>query len=131
MSKATETIVAAAPNVMDQFLNKSIEYLSSAEAFLKAEVPAFIQEFMTWKLYESVIDLVGTVVLIGILSFSCNKFYKANKKHNENKYGSHEGLVMGFIMTGLAAFALLVALAQPIQKIIKIKVAPRRSKTTY
>lgn len=110
MSDQTSTI-------SDQFLNKALEYLSSAEAFLKAEVPAFIQELLLWNFYESLVFLVVGVLLLvaaGVL------FYKPIKaKYFEDHHGPM--VIFGF-MFFLIGTGMVISNGLDM---IKIKVAPR------
>ena len=120
MSNPTETVVNAAPTIVDQFLSKSLEYLSSAEAFLKAEVPAFIQEFMTWKFYEALfyfgLWVIPTIVACSIGVFSYRKYKNTGVKDNLE--------FATFIIT-VGFLALFINSLVNLPVIIKLKVAPR------
>lgn len=112
MSQVTET-VSNSSNIVDQFLNKSLEYLNSAEAFLKAEVPAFIQELIQWEFYNA---LGWGLIQFGMLSITIFVIYKIIKSKD---YIEFTILPIAF---SIIVFTLMVF---NINTIIKIKVAPR------
>lgn len=98
--------------ITDQFLSKSLEYLGSTEAFLKAEVPAFIQEFITWKFYENGADIILCI-------FGLFLMYKLSKILIK------ETLEPFIVATGFCGVILGVQLYCSTLNMIKIKVAPR------
>jgi purine-cytosine permease-like protein len=114
-------------SILDQFLNKSLEYLSSAEAFLKAEVPAFVQEFMTWKYYEAMLSIGSKLFIAIILIIAANLLYKRYKKlYTEDRHDpDFVPYIVFSIVSGIAAFCMVVSLWEPIHTMVKIKVAPR------
>lgn len=108
-------------NSVDQFLTKSLEYLSSAEAFLKAEMPEFIKELLAWSFYNAMFKgIILLVLFIGfaILSFT---FYKKHLKKPVDCYD------LGTFLIGGLAFIFIFGglLVCQIQTMIKIKLAPR------
>lgn len=111
--------------ILDQFLAKSLEYPGSAEAFLKSEVPAFIQEFMAWQFYQSVfmasICLIALTVGI-ILVVRINKASAAYKKERDYEKDSH---TVGRMVSIVGIVLSSVFLSGNIHTLIKIKVAPR------
>jgi hypothetical protein len=114
MSKATEQVVDTSAEILNGFLTKSVEYLNSAEAFLKAEVPSFIQEYMAWEFYSALFSgslwLIATIFLIWIGV----KLIKARNHDN----------MPGEIALLVAGFTLLFTISN-FYTMVKIKVAPR------
>jgi heme/copper-type cytochrome/quinol oxidase subunit 2 len=123
----SEQIQVAATPIMDQFLVKSLEYLGSAEAFLKSEVPAFIQEFITWKIYEAYLGLtVEILVLVGLICLSFflvkkNAEYKKEHRYNEG----NPAYEIPQVFIAIVGLVMLIAIICDLHTIVKIKVAPR------
>lgn len=111
--------------ILDQFLQKSVEYLSSAEAFLKTEVPAFVQELLAWEFYSSLMCAValGLVCVISIVLFI--RFEKKDRIYFE-KRGYHDSdIVGGQIGCGAVALITFLLTFYSVHSMVKIKVAPR------
>lgn len=113
-------------SIVNNFLSKILSYLESAEAFLKAEIPAFVQEFMNWHLYEAIFYLSIWVISAVICFALALKFSKLNTKYrldNRDRSNSdYEGMCVTFIVFGLC---LILSSCINIHTIIKLKVAPR------
>lgn len=116
-------VKVAESSIVDQFLNKSLDYLGSAEAFLKAEVPSFIQEFMSWKMYESSFGL--TVCLIGIIVSILLSIYFFKKTLKFEDYDAAFFCKIMVFVSGTLTSILLISAISYTKDIIKLKVAPR------
>ena len=97
--------------------------VAQAVDFALQQAPLVVQEFLSWKMSEAIINLIflGTGALI-LFCFFIFLVKKANKyKHSE------EIIPIGFGMIGtlVAMIFLLINIKNDIQTIAKIKLAPR------
>ena len=98
-----------------QFINKALEYLNSAEAFLKAEVPAYVQELLIYNFYSNLFMLISCIMGQLIIFFIVYKLYKKHYIVSE---------IMAVIIPVLT-IVMIVNGVRSVDKLIKIKVAPR------
>lgn len=103
--------------ILDQFLNKTVEYLSSAEAFLKAEVPTFVQEYMNWIFYSSLFNVIIFLLGAVIAAYFINKICKIEYPSDEES-----GI---FIVSCIALVLFSTIIFFEAKRVIKIVVAPR------
>lgn len=110
-------------DITKEFLTKTLEYLNSAEAFLEKNVPAYVEELLTFEVYSSVFHIVlwvGLTLTFGLMSFF---FYRKYKREGIKKWSDlHE-------MTGAATILIsiiaLIVVSCNVHTIIKVKTAPR------
>lgn len=101
--------------LLNSFTAKALEYLNSAEAFLKAEVPAYVQELLLYNFYSNLIGLIPLLIGASICIFI---LYKARKYVNNPD-------VIFALFPAIALVLCLAGAFDNINTIIKIKVAPR------
>jgi FtsH-binding integral membrane protein len=97
--------------------------VAQAVDFALQQAPLVVQEFLSWKMSEAIINLiffgVGTVILLFCLVFLLKK---------AKKYSDHEEIVPIFFATAFTVIVLIFLLRNiknDIQTIAKIKLAPR------
>lgn len=115
--------------LMDSFLNKTLEYLNSAEAFLQKNVPAFVEEMLVFDFYEAVFGSILTLVIVFLIGFITYKSYKVS--NNKDKYDEDEresAAVVAFVAGGIFIVVSLISIFEiygNLMTAVKIKVAPR------
>ena len=97
--------------------------VAQAVDFALQQAPLVVQEFLSWKMSEAIINLIffgiGTVVLLFCLVF----LLKKAKKNIEND--AIVPIFFGTVFTVIALIFLLRNIKNDIQTIVKIKLAPR------
>ena len=97
--------------------------VAQAVDFALQQAPLVVQEFLSWKMSEAIINLiffgVGTVILLFCLVF----LLKKAKKNIEND--AIVPIFFGTLFTVITLIALLNNIKKDIQTIAKIKLAPR------
>ena len=97
--------------------------VAQAVDFALQQAPLVVQEFLSWKMSEAIINLiffgVGTVILLFCLGF----LLKKAKKNIEND--AIVPIFFGTLFTVITLIALLNNIKKDIQTIVKIKLAPR------
>ena len=97
--------------------------VAQAVDFALQQAPLVVQEFLSWKMSEAIINLiffgVGTVILFFCLVF----LLKKAKKNIEND--AIVPIFFGTVFTVITLIALLGNIKKDIQTIVKIKLAPR------
>lgn len=97
--------------------------VAQAVDFALQQAPLVVQEFLSWKMSEAIINLiffgVGTVIMLFCLVF----LLKKAKKNIEN--GTIVPIFFGTVFTVIALIFLLHNIKNDIQTIAKIKLAPR------
>jgi FtsH-binding integral membrane protein len=97
--------------------------VAQAVDFALQQAPLVVQEFLSWKMSEAIINLIffgiGTVIMLFCLVF----LLKKAKKNIDN-----DGIVpifFGTCFTVIVLIALLGSIKKEIQTVVKIKLAPR------
>ena len=97
--------------------------VAQAVDFALQQAPLVVQEFLSWKMSEAIINLIffgiGTDIMLFCLSFLLKK---------AKKYSDHEEIVPIFFATAFTVIVLIFLLRNiknDIQTIAKIKLAPR------
>jgi hypothetical protein len=97
--------------------------VAQAVDFALQQTPLVVQEFLSWKMSEAIINLIffgiGTVIMLFCLVF----LLKKAKKNIENE--AIVPIFFGTVFTAIALIALLGNIKKDIQTIAKIKLAPR------
>jgi FtsH-binding integral membrane protein len=97
--------------------------VAQAVDFALQQAPLVVQEFLSWKMSEAIINLIffgiGTVIMLFCLVF----LLKKAKKNIENE--AIVPIFFGTVFTVIALIALLGNIKNDIQTIAKIKLAPR------
>ena len=97
--------------------------VAQAVDFALQQAPLVVQEFLSWKMSEAIINLiffgVGTVILLFCLVF----LLKKAKKNIEND--AIVPIFFGTLFTVITLIALLNNIKKDIQTVVKIKLAPR------
>jgi len=97
--------------------------VAQAVDFALQQTPLVVQEFLSWKMSEAIINLIffgiGTVIILFCLVF----LLKKAKKNIENE--AIVPIFFGTVFTVIALIALLGNIKKDIQTIAKIKLAPR------
>jgi len=97
--------------------------VAQAVDFALQQAPLVVQEFLSWKMSEAIINLIffsiGTVILLFCLVF----LLKKAKKNIEND--AIVPIFFGTVFTVIALIFLLRNIKNDIQTIVKIKLAPR------
>ena len=97
--------------------------VAQAVDFALQQAPLVVQEFLSWKMSEAIINLiffgVGTVILLFCLVF----LLKKAKKNIENDAIVH--IFFGTAFTVIVLMMLFGTIKNNIQTIAKIKLAPR------
>lgn len=117
-------------DITNEFLNKTLEYLNSAEAFLQKNVPAYVEELLVFDFYEAVFYSALPLVLLvitGILFYFTMKIFinKDNKFSRESsEFSGACSVIIGMALAVLLIFSA-ITVPENIIKAVKIKVAPR------
>ena len=97
--------------------------VAQAVDFALQQAPLVVQEFLSWKMSEAIINLiffgVGTLILLFCLVF----LLKKAKKNIEND--AIVPIFFGTAFTVIVLIALLNNIKKDIQTVVKIKLAPR------
>lgn len=97
--------------------------VAQAVDFALQQTPLVVQEFLSWKMSEAIINLIffgiGTVIMLFCLVF----LLKKAKKNIENE--AIVPIFFGTVFIVIALIALLGNIKNDIQTIAKIKLAPR------
>ena len=97
--------------------------VAQAVDFALQQAPLVVQEFLSWKMSEAIINLIffgiGTVIMLFCLGF----LLKKAKKNIEND--AIVPIFFGTVFTVIALIFLLRNIKNDIQTITKIKLAPR------
>jgi FtsH-binding integral membrane protein len=97
--------------------------VAQAVDFALQQAPLVVQEFLSWKMSEAIINLIffgiGTVIMLFCLVF----LLKKAKKNIEND--AIVPIFFGTLFTVITLIALLNNIKKDIQTIVKIKLAPR------
>lgn len=115
---------------MNEIIQKTLEYLNSAEAFLTAQVPDFINQFLMWCFYEKLF-FIALFPILFLFFLTITIILKRTLPAKENFYlGSpttpHGFLyVISYILTVVAIIISLVSIPFNTYDLIKIKVAPK------
>ena len=104
---------------IELFTSKAISYLESSEAFLKKEVPVFIEELLRYEAIEAVVILV-VLVGLGIIFIKWSFYFK--NKMKEEPYSLYD---MGLTIMVIVSLVILLFVTMTTLKIIKINTAPR------
>jgi hypothetical protein len=125
---------------------KALEYLNSAEAFVKAEVPAFVSELLRFKVFEHLVDyfddIIGWLIVSAVLTHifnKCRQHIKAiedkqdrkeplSRKEDSDLYAWNETIrgALGFVIAISWAVTLLCAVATThLMSAYKAYTAPR------
>lgn len=97
--------------------------VAQAVDFALQQAPLVVQEFLSWKMSEAIINLIffgiGTVIMLFCLVF----LLKKGKKNIEND--AIVPIFFGTAFTVIVLIALLNNIKKDIQTVVKIKLAPR------
>lgn len=97
--------------------------VAQAVDFALQQAPLVVQEFLSWKMSEAIINLIffgiGTVIMLFCLGF----LLKKGKKNIEND--AIVPIFFGTAFTVIVLIALLNNIKKDIQTVVKIKLAPR------
>ena len=97
--------------------------VAQAVDFALQQAPLVVQEFLSWKMSEAIINLIffgiGTVIMLFCLGF----LLKKGKKNIEND--AIVPIFFGTAFTVITLIALLNNIKKDIQTVVKIKLAPR------
>ena len=97
--------------------------VAQAVDFALQQAPLVVQEFLSWKMSEAIINLIFFGVGIVILLFCLVFLLKKAKKNIEND--AIVPIFFGTLFTVITLIALLNNIKKDIQTIVKIKLAPR------
>lgn len=101
--------------------------LIKAVDFAQDQAPLVVQEFLKWKMLESVVYLVAGLIVIGILGYIIKRMLNARteEKKEDNDadcFGYEFTSVILSIICGILFFSMIVPQTL---RIVKISVAPR------
>ena len=113
--------------IINKFMEKILQYANNTELFLSKEVPIYIKEILEFNFYSEVFYLC---YLVSILLVGALIFYLGLRVFIKSKEGIEEIVSTCIIVIGgLISFCSIMALAlggfDSVEKIIKIKTAPR------
>jgi len=116
--------------VADKFLNKAMEYLESAEAFASKEVPAYIEELLSFKFFEHLVNALTSisidVVVVGTLMGVCVFTIVHIVKEEFNYDVSFKKTLLAFpIVYVLAGIGSIASQSNELINAYKAKNAPR------
>ena len=97
--------------------------VAQAVDFALQQAPLVVQEFLSWKMSEAIINLIFFGVGIVILLFCLVFLLKKAKKNIEND--AIVPIFFGTLFTVITLIALLNNIKKDIQTVVKIKLAPR------
>lgn len=97
--------------------------VAQAVDFALQQAPLVVQEFLSWKMSEAIINLIFFGVATVILLFCLGFLLKKAKKNIEND--AIVPIFFGTVFTVIALIFLLRNIKNDIQTIAKIKLAPR------
>ena len=112
----------------DQLITKALDYLKSAEAFAKAEVPAYLQEVITFHIYSNAFSVFTYLFITLISLWTINKIQSVETGATRNRdslfhtdnLGVPAGIFscIGFVVGVICFFCVT-------HDLIKVIVAPR------
>lgn len=112
----------------DSFLGKTLEYLNSAEAFLQKNVPAYVEELLTFDFYSALLWMLVPILITALLFLVARKFRQLEEAAIKGR-NEEEPYMVGKVLTTTFAIVMIVVSivngAQKIETMVKIKVAPR------
>ena len=120
----------------EQLTAKVLEYLSNTEAFLSAQVPDFIHQYLLWNFYSSIFFIVFSL-LVAVASWAIwahlNRQVIKNKADNRpdfDPYGDPQTnlgwfWVVTLICSILASLFAFISTCTNIPELIKITVSPK------
>lgn len=103
------------------------EGLVQAVGFAQEQAPLVIQEFLTWKFYEAGLDILMSLVILGILGIIYYIIHRWSKELESFDKTMTRG-ICSFLL--FASFIVLyheglMNIHTPVKTMIQIKVAPR------
>ena len=109
--------------ISDQLVTKALEYLKSAEAFAKAEVPAYLQEVVTYHIYSNVVAIILNLFLFSI---ACYLLLVINKdlKRDHVLHTDNLGVPVG-ILSGIGVPVTFICMCCSFMQGLKAIIAPR------
>ncbi len=118
--------------LLNKFLDKSLSYLESAEAFTKEQVPDYVAQLYKWFIINASIDLLTATVIPIVVLIIVYKIFKwtIRKDKKSGDYvvcsSDREGMLAAVASAGIVIFAILVIGGMSsLKKIIKITIAPK------
>jgi hypothetical protein len=97
--------------------------VAQAVDFALQQAPLVVQEFLSWKMSEAIINLIFFGIGAVILLFCLIYLLKKAKKHIEDE--AIVPIFFGISFTVISLIALLGYMKKDIQTVVKIKLAPR------
>lgn len=89
MEKVVEKVIES--GIADKFAEKALAYLNSAEAFVSNEVPVYIEELLSFKVFEHLVEyfdgiLVWSVIFVISLIIARIIWKKSEEKDDDGEY---------------------------------------------
>lgn len=103
------------------------EGLVKAVDFAQEQVPLVIQEFLTWKFYEALIELVCSFGILGLIGGFVYMVFR-HTKNIKDDFDRWALRTVIFVFSGIFIVPIStrsINLRQPINTMVQIKVAPR------
>jgi hypothetical protein len=102
--------------------NWIIEQGNNITNWAGAEIPSFIQEFLTWNFYSGIINIASCSIILGVIALLYLKFRKQIQEMVEDC-----NPVCIFIGAGMliAVVILPINIYENIKDVVQIKVAPK------
>lgn len=119
--------------LVNELLQKALQYFNSAEAFATKEIPLYVQELLQFKFVEHLLDSIGFSLALGLfftLFFSCMIVllrYGNSQGNIDNEY-SEDAFKFGrkvFISTFIISILLVFTFNDNTIQAYKAKYAPR------
>lgn len=123
----------------EKVMEKVLQYLESAEVFTRKEIPIYVSELITYKLYEQVLcvmlGLMTTLIIFLVVNWTIKVFFKTPYRDRYNSdyksrwdSGDDSGQVIPVIIFSLSFIfgtIIVINLVGNSIELIKIKTAPR------
>ena len=97
---------------INKLTEKALEYLNSAEAFVGSEVPKYVEELLTFKVFEHLFEAFGHLIVVAIFLYMVYKFKQVffdkdgnDKTYNDRRSYSDPPAIVAF---GLSSFVPII-----------------------
>lgn len=107
----------------NQLALKALEYLKSAEAFAKAEIPSYLKEILQYEIYSSAVGIVFSLLVLGVSAWVFKKSSSDGKR--EGIWEDRDRYFPLRMLALIGSLMALMALMCETPSLIKALVAPR------
>ena len=101
--------------VTNKFMEKMLAYVNKGEVFLEGQVPKYIDELLTYNMYQSLLWVFICLCILAGVCFICKKLWEEGG----------EAILILVLVAFFFGLTTTVAMVDNLSTAIKIKVAPR------